>query len=554
MGFTAVANTWYDVNMLRQPNVQKLSIQPIGTALSWQAQATRTSHALTIVGMGGGYDTATWFDDFYVRKYVATEPTTSISPTAYSASWSPQQTSNITINSSSALPSLYQINLNISFLPNMSSDFSDIRFTTKNSTSLDYWVESSVGGSNASVWVELLDSFNDNSTDYIFMTYGSPNLTSASNGNNTFDFFDDFSGGNLNKWSITGSPTILSGQLKITGATSWNTNYALSSTTINRPFIMEWKEQGDTSGYQGQDGYSVVPADTSPNVIIYRGDPTNDKFIVNNSAIGTLPLDANLNTYKLILNTTQGASAYRNNVVIGATTTGTLTGKQIGFNKYSTTSMYYDDVRIRKYVATEPNTNISIFEFSSPATPFVPPVPVISTVTTGNFFVNTSWTPGSGNYTDSYNVSYNGVWVNGSTATYKNTTLAAHGWHNVTVYAYNNSMGNLSATALTNNTQIPNNVPSIASNTITPLTAYTTSTLTSSPTTSDLDSDSITYTYLWYKDSISTGITTSTLTNLSLDSIYKVYVTPSDIYSSGTGTYSNEVTVIYRWDVIDVSS
>ncbi len=75
LGFTATLDTWYSINILRQPNIQKVSIQPVGTPLSWQSQTFLTSRTNRIAGLDGGYDNEVWFDDFYVRKYVLPDPT-----------------------------------------------------------------------------------------------------------------------------------------------------------------------------------------------------------------------------------------------------------------------------------------------------------------------------------------------------------------------------------------------------------------------------------------------------------------------------------------------
>jgi hypothetical protein len=89
---------------------------------------------------------------------------------------------------------------------------------------------------------------------------------------------------------------------------------------------------------------------------------------------------------------------------------------------------------------------------------YTSPPPANITSTTGNFWVNTAWLAGAGNVTDSYNVSVNGAWTNGTTNTSVNSSLSAHSWQNVTVYAYNASGGgSLSASPATKNTQIPNN-------------------------------------------------------------------------------------------------
>ena len=181
---------------------------------------------------------------------------------------------------------------------------------------------------------------------------------------------------------------------------------------------------------------------------------------------------------------------------------------------------------------------------------YIPPTPnILIFAPSDNFWINTTWSAGSGNVTDSYNVSVNGIWYNGTTNTYYNqTNISAHAWSNVTVYAYNSSSGGtLSPSFTSKNTQMPNNLPVMSTNSITPTTAYTTDTLTTSVTTTDADSDPITYIYQWYEDGIAiSGQTTSTL-NSSLTTkgkIYKVFVTPNDGYENGTGSYSNNVTIL----------
>ncbi|HEY9246209.1 MAG TPA: metallophosphoesterase, partial [Candidatus Methanoperedens sp.] len=89
----------------------------------------------------------------------------------------------------------------------------------------------------------------------------------------------------------------------------------------------------------------------------------------------------------------------------------------------------------------------------------IPPSPINITSTMGNFWINTTWQPGTGNVTDGYNVSVNGVWTN-DTSNYSNISLSAHAWQNVTVYAFNASgNGSLSIEGISKNTQIQNNPP-----------------------------------------------------------------------------------------------
>jgi lysophospholipase L1-like esterase len=87
---------------------------------------------------------------------------------------------------------------------------------------------------------------------------------------------------------------------------------------------------------------------------------------------------------------------------------------------------------------------------------YIPPDPTNLANTTGNFWVNHTWSAGSGNVTNSYNVSVNGVWHNATGDNFWNDTYTAHAWQNITVYAYNTSgTGTLSTGNVTQNTQVP---------------------------------------------------------------------------------------------------
>ena len=94
---------------------------------------------------------------------------------------------------------------------------------------------------------------------------------------------------------------------------------------------------------------------------------------------------------------------------------------------------------------------------ANPPPTYLPPTPVSLANTTGKFWVNHTWSAGSGNVTDSFKKSVNGTWYN-NTATFYNDTYIAHSWQNITVYAYNSSgTGTLSTNSISQNTQIPNN-------------------------------------------------------------------------------------------------
>jgi hypothetical protein len=82
-----------------------------------------------------------------------------------------------------------------------------------------YWIESWNASANSSVWVKAPFLQNGTNTT-LYMYYGNPEATAASSGANTFDFFDDFSGG-LSKWTLTqsteGYVQILNGEVRKIG-------------------------------------------------------------------------------------------------------------------------------------------------------------------------------------------------------------------------------------------------------------------------------------------------------------------------------------------------
>ena len=87
---------------------------------------------------------------------------------------------------------------------------------------------------------------------------------------------------------------------------------------------------------------------------------------------------------------------------------------------------------------------------------WVPGTPTAGSQVIGFNYINSTHAAGTGAVTDSFNISANNVWTNGTTVLYVNTTgLNTNEWQNLTIYGWNNSgSGNLSASPLTRNTQL----------------------------------------------------------------------------------------------------
>ncbi len=85
-------------------------------------------------------------------------------------------------------------------------------------------------------------------------------------------------------------------------------------------------------------------------------------------------------------------------------------------------------------------------------TDFIPPNPTNLLHTINKVWVNYTWQAGTGNVTDSYNVSLNGVWTNGTMNNYMNCNVGYNSWANITVWAFNASgSGTLSLGSVSDN-------------------------------------------------------------------------------------------------------
>lgn len=152
------------------------------------------------------------------------------------------------------------------------------------------------------------------------------------------------------------------------------------------------------------------------------------------------------------------------------------------------------DTRLSLYIASyADNTEKYYFDSITLERVVTPPSPTNLTATQGNFWINHTWTAGTGNTTDSYNVSVNGSWANG-TALFNNVTVEPHGWSNITVYAHNQSAynGTMNTTGTSLNTQLDNNPVTIGNISVT-YTIPIGGLLQIIPSSLDLDSDTLTF-------------------------------------------------------------
>ncbi|MFH1422677.1 MAG: DUF2341 domain-containing protein [Planctomycetota bacterium] len=88
----------------------------------------------------------------------------------------------------------YPVRMTVTFVPGkMNANFSDIRFGSSEEVQ-PFWVESYTASISADVWVNV-DSIPASGSATIYIYYGNPAASSASDGPSTFDLFDHFDDG-----------------------------------------------------------------------------------------------------------------------------------------------------------------------------------------------------------------------------------------------------------------------------------------------------------------------------------------------------------------------
>lgn len=102
----------------------------------------------------------------------------------------------VTITGSSAgAQTDYPVKVTLAYESEMNADFSDVRFKdSAGSSDLSFWLESKTDSTTATFWVKVPAIPASPSTVVIRAYYGRAAYTSASDGENVFSFFDDFSG------------------------------------------------------------------------------------------------------------------------------------------------------------------------------------------------------------------------------------------------------------------------------------------------------------------------------------------------------------------------
>ena len=276
----------------------------------------------------------------------------------WNTNWQKRKPINVTENSGATLTN-YAVAMNVTYDDDMQPDFDDLRFTIYDSTvydevKLDYYIESKSDGSWAYVWVEIPKiPANNNAT--IYMYYGNSSVTSESNASATFIFWDDFE--QDRGWEYGESKDGFYG------------TYPSTSQYYSPTKSYEIGLPSDTATASGD--YCQISK-----AITFDGSQVKIEVRVKDSRDGSA---ANYHYKKVKLGSTQlwssDAGSDTNEWQLVSVTTTPAAGtknlilqlyEQHGVSSYSI-SVWWDDVKVRKYVSPEPSVTFGSEE--SPESP-----------------------------------------------------------------------------------------------------------------------------------------------------------------------------------------
>ncbi len=277
------------------------------------------------------------------------------------------------------------------------SSCDDIRFTSSDgSTVLNYWIESGCNTVSTKIWVKIPSIANGSNTIYFY--YGYSSATVASDGINTFNFFEDFAGNSYREtgWTNTDATkfSLTNNQLQVTNFYNNRSNQAYNNNSrvasIGQNFEMQFDAIGTLGTYNpiamvGLRSSSVLTNSGPATFASIWGGGTSGRIYLNYTSsaqalsAGTFVLakDGSVNSnrfYYTLRSYVSGGTSYDNiNIYSNAdrtTNVGSASNTHTPFtpsvfdcpnyvhydpaNNNYYTSFYVDNIRIRKYVSPDP--------------------------------------------------------------------------------------------------------------------------------------------------------------------------------------------------------
>ena len=278
-------------------------------------------------------------------------------------------------------------------------DGSDIRFVDEDNTiALNYWIEEWNAAGDSRIWVAVPSVTGSGSTT-IYMYYGNSGASDVSDGDATFEFFDDFPGTSLdkNKWQLGNGVPYQTYPInyQVSNSTLVTWSYAPCWKTIHSDYtmpssgtaIVEARVKSDD-----QDQWHILCLTDRSDInrnrfgVLFGGYPESHIGIETKTPSSDwnhphdLGVMQNNRWYKLKIiksaENTMGAELIDNNGTLIDDYQTTIyawdaSKWQITQWKYDNVCGYWDHIFVRKYSSPEPTTTVGAEESNPPK----PPIP-----------------------------------------------------------------------------------------------------------------------------------------------------------------------------------
>ncbi len=315
----------------------------------------------------------------------------------YNSAWAYRKQVNLTSISSSQTDYQTKITIDTATLitaNKMQSACQDVRFADANGKLLPYWIETGTNACNTAttiIWVKVPSVPTTGATIYFY--YGNSNAADAQNGDNVFEFFDDFSTTlNTTKWTATGAHSNSAGAETITTGAIYSNSTVVNSTQ-NR--IFEYKAKWAATAVQ----YSGIATSNTNSIAGSNANSNKMAMLMSNTATNihqiAFAADGSTASYNVTSGTDQFTPTANTYYYLGYIYDGTNLRYQQNrtqTNAYATSVQYapfmifgffpgsaagvtdvtdqtIDFVDVRKYVSTEPTATFATEEVST--TPLV---------------------------------------------------------------------------------------------------------------------------------------------------------------------------------------
>lgn len=261
----------------------------------------------------------------------------------------------------------------------MQSNCADLRITDLDGNLLPHWIEESNPGCNTvntKIWVKIPNIYKGNNATNIFIYYGNNQATDVENGNNVFEFFDNFD--EYSDW--TGETTNFSlstdGSRQVLGVSGGNTpGEIFKAVSLENKYIVEMAIRATSLANNNPHPGLIFASNgtVSDYYGFYIRASSNQIVETHNSSFGAFinsqTIDTNWHTYKAVVNSGFLEALYFDSIRQTNFDNWDITNSysHIGIWSHGSGIAYYDNLLVRKYAPLEPSFSLSSVEEISPA-------------------------------------------------------------------------------------------------------------------------------------------------------------------------------------------